>query len=282
MMKDVSRHEGLTTRAFIVLNALLIVAAEATGTFFHETALIHGFALMFIALAAARIFHKYDVYDPELRVYMRYGLAAMAVFAASHLVELFSIVVLKNYTDATYAVAIGLYAISLLLLMAGSSSVNYRLRKSSANPVRAAWVYIALIAVFSFGILVGRIDISLEPDGFTPYAYALGLSILAATAIAQAIGIARHYVSYAAFFRHMVVVTVLVAAAAYQYVFYEVIEHLGVPEHQIIYISHFFFYAAISAMYLAFGASLRPRGVFEDVRKFVDEAENPLEKKAEK
>src|SRR5689334_8755563 len=112
---------GLSIHALIGLNVLLVVAATATGDFFHATALIHGFALLFIVLAAARIFRRYDVYDPELRIYMRYALAAMAVFAASHLVELFSIVVLKNYEDATFATAVALYAVSLLLLMAGSA-----------------------------------------------------------------------------------------------------------------------------------------------------------------
>src|SRR5689334_14841911 len=79
---------GLSISVLIGLNVLLIVAAEATGELFHKTALIHGFALLFIVLAAARVFRRYDVYDPELRIYMRYALAAMTVFAASHLVEL--------------------------------------------------------------------------------------------------------------------------------------------------------------------------------------------------
>lgn len=276
------RGDGLTVGVIVALNGLLIVAAELTGTFFHETALIHGFALMFIVLAAARVFRHYDVFDPELRIYMRYGLAAMAVFAASHLVELLSIVVLKNYEDATYAIAINLYAVSLLLLMAGSSSVNRSLRKSSSAPIVVAWACVAALVAFTLALLSDRVDISLEPDAYPPYVYAVGLSILSAAAIVQAFRIARHYTSYAPFFHHMIVVTLLVAAAAFQYVFYEAIEHLGVPEYQIIYLSHYFFYAALSAMYLAFGASLRARGVFEDVRKFLESPETPLEKKGEK
>jgi len=281
-MEGKPKNVGLSTGAIVALNASLIVAAELTGEFFHETALIHGFALFFIILASARAFRRYDVYDPELRSYMRFALAAMAVFAASHLVELFSIVVLKNYEDVTYATAINLYAVSLLLLMAGSASVNRSLRKSTAVSITAAAVWIAFLTVFTFGLLSGRIPISLEPESAAPYVYAVGLAALASAAIVQAVRIARHYTSYAPFFRQMVVVTLLVAAAAFQYVFYEVIEHFGVPEHKIIYLSHYFFYAALSAMYLAFGESLRPRGVFEDVRKFLESETSPLEKKGKK
>ncbi|HJV33221.1 MAG TPA: hypothetical protein VJ694_04300 [Patescibacteria group bacterium] len=278
--KDIG--EGLTTRTLVVMNALIIAAAETTGTFFHETALIHGFALMFIVLAAARVFRRYDVYDPELRIYLRYGLASMAVFAVSHLVELFSIVVLKNYTDVTYTVAIDMYAISLLLLMAGGASLNRNLHKTTSRPIVAAWTWIAALAIFSFALLLGRWDISLEPEHGIAYVYAIGLSFLAGIAITQAFRIAREYVGYASFFNRMIAVTLLVAAAAFQYVFYEAIESLGVPEYRIIYLSHYFFYAALSAMYLAFGASLRPRGVFDDVRKFLAEGVSPLEKKVEK
>ncbi|HTK60245.1 MAG TPA: hypothetical protein VL283_03525 [Candidatus Baltobacteraceae bacterium] len=277
-----TRHEGLTLGAFLVLNALLIVAAETTGEFFHATGLIHGFALFFIVLAGTRIFRRYDVYDPELRIYMRYALAAMTVFAVSHLVELFSIVVLKNYEDATFATAVALYAVSLLLLMAGSASLNRNIRKTSYAPIAIAWASMGALGLFIVAMLSERVTISLEPDGPTPYVLAAGLTVLSVAAIVQAVRIARHYVSYASFFRHMVVVTVLVSAAAYQYVFYEAIEDLGIPEHRVIYLSHYFFYAAISAMYLAFGASLRPRGVFEDVRKFIDQTDSPLEKKGEK
>ena len=268
--------------AVVGLNVLLIVAAELTGDLFHATAMIHGFALLFIFLAGARIFRRYHVYDPELRTYLRYGLAAMAVFAASHLIELFSIVVLKNYADATYATVIDLYGVSLLLLMAGSASLNRSIRKSSAAPVVAAWACIALLLALAAGFLTGRVPVSLELDVAVPYAYAVGLTALAAAASLLARRIGNRYLAYAPFFNHMIVATLLVAAAALQYVFYEGLETLGAPEYQVIYLSHFFFYAALSAMYLAFGASLAPRGVFEDVRVFLEKEASPLEKKGEK
>ena len=281
-MAEKTRRDGISIGAIVALNAALVVASQASGTFFHDTALIHGFALLFIVLAGARIFRRYDVYDPELRIYLRYSLAAMAVFAVSHLVEMFSIVFLKNYEDSTFAAVIDLYAVSLLLLMAGSAAVNRNLRKGTSSPIVAAWIWMAALVVFTFALLSGRVEISLEPDRAAAYVYAVGLSILAATAITQAFRIAREYVGYASFFRRMIAVTLLVVAASFQYVFYEAIEDLGAAEHQVIYMSHYFFYAALSAMYLAFGASLRPHGVFEDVRKFVAEAEAPLEKKGEK
>ena len=67
----------------------------------------------------------------------------------------------------------------------------------------------------------------------------------------------------------MVVVALLVAGAAFQYVFYELIEDAGLPEHQVIYMSHFFFYAALSVMFLAFGKSLEPKGIFKDLKDSV-------------
>jgi len=280
-MSYASKRVGVSLKALLALNVALIVVSQATGELFHLTGLIHGFALLFIALAATRIFRRYDVYDPELRVYMRYALGAMAIFALSHLIELISIVVLKNYDDVTYAVTIGHYGMSLLLLMAGSAHIMKNYRKTSFAPIAFLWMCFAAVALFSFALLLGDLKISLEPDEAMPYAYALGLLVLAVSSIVQATRIAKLYTAYASYFRHMVVVTVLVSTAAFQYVFYDLLEEAGLPEHQIVYVSHYFFYAALSAMYLAFGESLLPHGVFADVGKLVDQ-EEALEKPAEK
>jgi hypothetical protein len=55
----------------------------------------------------------------------------------------------------------------------------------------------------------------------------------------------------------------LIAAAALQYVLYEALEDAGLPVLQIIYVSHFFFYAALSLLFLSFPKLARLGGIYE-------------------
>lgn len=58
----------------------------------------------------------------------------------------------------------------------------------------------------------------------------------------------------------------MVVFAALPNIFYELMEDkLNIPELQIIYLSHFTFYAALSIIFLAFGRLSNLAGVYKDL-----------------
>ena len=78
-----------TAPVLVLINFLIIFACETVGggKFFEDSGAIHGIAILFIVLAGSRLFTRYYLFDPELKILLRTSLVAMGFFALSHFIE---------------------------------------------------------------------------------------------------------------------------------------------------------------------------------------------------
>jgi hypothetical protein len=67
------------------------------------------------------------------------------------------------------------------------------------------------------------------------------------------------------FTAYLAMMCVLIAAAALHYVLYDILKDIGLPLVQIVYLSHFCFYAALSVLFLAFPRIVQKGGMYADL-----------------
>ncbi|MBI3114844.1 MAG: hypothetical protein HYZ07_02685 [Candidatus Harrisonbacteria bacterium] len=252
--------------ALLLLNIAIVAATELTGTYFFDTGIIHVIAGGFIVLAVLRAFLHYYSYDAVLENFFHAALVASIVFAASHVAEFYSYRVLRLSEDATFANVANFYIVSLLVIAMGAE-IFLTIRRRRRPVLIASYVLAAAIGTgFIIALFVNDKLVSLEPDSPAPYLYAIVSFIVGAVAyvrseeIGRVVGISRHFVDY------LLAGIVLIILSVLPNVFYELLEDAGLPTHQIIYASHFLFYAALSLMFLAFRTISGLGGVYADVK----------------
>ena len=261
--------------SLIAINIAIIILTLTVGggKFFYESGLIHAIAILFIILAVSRAFGHYYTYDPILEKFFHASLVALAVFAASHLVEFFSIEVLKEYKDATFAEVANLYLVSLLFIIIGAEFF-LKIRHSWAVIIqKISGVAIFILLAFSAALLINDRLVSLEPERPTPYIYAGLIFIVGLTAIVEVLKIKQLVSITRSFTNYLSAAIVLIIFAAVPNIFYELLEKgFGIAEYKIVYFSHFAFYAALSLLFLAFGKLSFLGGVYEDLKKLEQQA----------
>lgn len=260
----------LNTKFFIVLNILIIALAETIGggTWFFASGTIHVIAISFVVLALVRTYAHYYTYDPILEKFVHACLAAMAVFAVSHLIEFFSFVVLKSYSDAVYINVANFYLASILLITIGAESFLRVLQGRSAALTRMLIAGIVALAFLSISLLFNDELMSLEINSPVPYLYtfavlaALGFCIYKVRRIKRLVDFMPGFVNY------LLVSVALIGVAALISIYYEFfVDIFGFPEYQAIYLSHFAFYISLSSLYLAFGKTNHLGGMLQEVQE---------------
>ena len=73
------------------------------------------------------------------------------------------------------------------------------------------------------------------------------------------------------FVNYFIAAFVLIAISALQYVLYDKLLDLGMPMLQVVYLSHFLFYGALSLIFLAFARLTNLGGVYGDVEQYMKE-----------
>lgn len=252
----------LSAKVLIAINILIIVAAELTGELFLQTGLIHMIALLFLLLGISRIFVHYNSYDQYLQPLTLGAVAALLLFAFSHLTEYFSFGNgTEHYSDALYVDVTNVYMTAMLMVALGAQYFLSKQSKTVPLLLTLAGAFAGSLVVTVLGFL-RIITISLEPDEADVYLYSvvvIGVTILSITRmlrLGKAVSIMQ------SFARYIAVAFSLIALAALYYLLYEILEHAGMPDVQIIYISHFLFYAALSVMFLAFPRLARLGGIY--------------------
>lgn len=253
-----------------VINVIIILLAEFAGggRLFFNSGLIHLIAVLFIVLSVARIFVRYYTFDPILERFLYASLAAFIVFTVSHIVEYTSMMVFHIYQDATFANVVNFYLISILTLAVGAELFLKVYHGRGARLIMLLSGIIAAIFVLIAAFLINPNLISLEPDSWMPYTYALALLGAGFYGIFKMLQIRKLVTIAVGFVNYLVAAIALIMLAAMFDVFYEFLEHyLGIADYQIIYFSHFAFYAALSLMFLAY-AKLSYLGEFyEEIKK---------------
>ncbi len=256
--------------SLIVINFLIIGAAELLGggVLLYSSGAIHGIALFFIVLALSRVFLHYPSYDQFLEKFLHATLGALFVFATAHIVEFFSMRILHEYPDSTFSHVINLYIISMFLIIIGAEMFLRRHDRGSMSLVRFLWAGIGFFVVLSVLIFVRKFEISLGTQSLMPWFYfgvvlmSFVLGFVKIWQIRRLVSIARGFIDY------LLGSLFLIFIATLPNIFYEFIEEIfAVPEFQLVYVSHFTFYAALSIMFLAFGQLANLGGLYASVKK---------------
>lgn len=254
----------------IIANLAIIAAAEITGKLFFNLGIIHIIALLFIALSVVRIFVRYYSYDPILEKFFMASLAALFVFAVSHIVEYFSMSVsaFVNYSDSVLVNTINFYLISLMLITIGAETF---LRIRDGRKHTQIGVLIGLIAFFTILIFIFTTKkdlVSLEPENLTPYIYMSLVIFFGVIALVKTSAIGKQVSISSAFAKFLFASIFLIMLSTVPYIFYDVLEtKFNFPLYQIMYLSHFFFYASLSLFFLAFGRVKIKGGIYEEAKK---------------
>lgn len=256
--------------ALLLSNIVIITIAEITGQLFFQLGIIHIIAILFIALAVVRIFVRYYSYDPILEKFFQASLAALFVLSISHIVEYFSMSMgaFVYYSDAVLVNTANFYLISLMLIIIGAESFLRIHDHRSAIQIKTLIGLICTLTILIFVFTTKKELISLELTNPIPYIYMIlvfffGLiAIMKVNRIGNSVGISK------AFSMFLSASIILIMLSTVPYIFYETLEHdLNFPIHQIMYISHFLFYASISLFFLAFGKVEIKGGLYEDLKK---------------
>lgn len=241
----------------LLINIVIIIAAEFVndGKLFFESGFIHGIALLFIISVAIVLSRQYYLADPILKKFINACLIAFVVFSASHIIEFLGYQFFGAYGDHLFALALNFYLISLLVMISGSEIflLAYGGYHDSRRTLLYTNIAIGAFILLSTLLFVNTSWISLEPNMFAPYLYVLILLSVAVLLERRIFALRKALVQLTPFFSLLRLMVVFVAVASCFYALYEVIQdYLGVPEYQIIYLSHFFFYGGMSLMFVAF------------------------------
>lgn len=260
-------------KVFILVNILIIISAELTGKLFFNKGIIHAIALLFVFVAALPLARNYYLADPIFKKFLNASIFAFFIFSLSHISEYLLFSLNAEYVDFIFAIAINFYLASILLMMLGSEVFlrAYSGYHRSVIPMLFTGIFIAALVIFSIFLSLKPESISLEPESLTPYLYGAGI-VAAAFLFMRRLARLRALLnpSFFGFFRFLNIMLIFVITSSFLYAFYEFIEDFAkIPEYQIVYFSHFFFYGGLSLMFLAFEELLKVGGVVKDVREFL-------------
>ncbi|MBI2626477.1 MAG: hypothetical protein HYW69_02710 [Candidatus Nealsonbacteria bacterium] len=265
---------------FIIINIFIIIATELSGTLFFDRGIIHIIALVFVIAAAVPLARNYYLADPIFKKFLTAGIFAFFLFSASHISEFIQFRLSGGYNDHIFAITVNFYLTSILFMVLGSeiflrASSGYH---SSKAPILLTVFAIATLILFSFFFSIRPETISLEPESMAPYFYGMA-AIISAFLFRKRILRLRKSLNptFSGFFRFLNIMAVFVMVSIFFNIFYEFIEKAAkIPEYQIVYFSHFFFYGGLSIMFLAFEELLKLGGVLKDIREWQKNHKNKI------
>jgi hypothetical protein len=254
----------LSAKVLLLLNVAIIITAELTGSLFFDYGIIHIIAFFFLLLGISRVFVHYNAFDQYLKPLTFGSVAALLLFSISHLLEYVSFGSTGEYSDALYIDVTNIYMTAMLVV---AIAAQYFIHKRDKTPITMSFLILGFLASLTVTALclLRKMEISIEPDEADVYIYSafvIAISVFSASRmfkIGKAVSIMHSFAGYIA------VAFVLIAASSLHYSLYELLEHAGVPEMQIIYINHFLFYAALSLMFLAFARLSKLGGIYPKV-----------------
>mgnify|MGYP001596749122 CR=1 FL=1 len=100
----------------------------------------------------------------------------------------------------------------------------------------------------------------------TPYAYAALVLFFGLLTLRKTGQIGKHVAISASFTKFISAAVVLIMLSTLPDIFYELFE-MKFPLYQVIYVSHFFFYASLSLIFLSFGRVKISGGIYDAAKK---------------
>lgn len=248
-------------RLLLGLNLAIIVAAETVGKgrYFYDTGLIHVPVAIFVLLASTRIFGRYYLYDPILKKFLGWSLAALAILLLSYGIEFVDQNLGYGWpASAVYGGIISFHLTAILCIAVGAFHIlkTYgKMRLATLWLVLAALVGVVAFAA-SFAAYLGILPYVPAPL-YMLIAGAAGIATGVPTmTIAKTIPVLREFAE-----RLTAALTFLTVAAAAE-ALHLVAGKEYVLAQQATYLGHFAFFVALSLMFLAFGKLANLGGVY--------------------
>lgn len=256
------RFERFFDAKFLLgLNLAIIIAAETLGggRMFYDTGLIHVPVSVFVLLASTRIFGRYYLYDPVLKKFLGWSLAALAVLLLSHGIEFVDQNLGHDWpASSVYGGIISFHLTAILCVAVGAFHI---LRSYGKMRFATFWlVLVALVGVVafaaSFATYLGILPY-VPPSLYMLIAGAAGVATGVPTmAIGKTVPVLREFSE-----RLTAALTFMTVAAGAE-ALHLVAEGEYVIYQQATYVSHFAFFASLSLMFLAFGKLANLGGVY--------------------
>jgi hypothetical protein len=263
----------LSPFSLLAINIVIIFAVEFVGggLYFYDSGWIHGMAVLFVALASARVFSTYSYKDPILRRLLNLSLVALFIFAMSHFAEFLSEGIFKEAEDQSFGDIINLYPSSLLLILAGTEYVLSMIHRRSRLVAKIAPVLSVLFVFLTLFLLYAHNPNFTSPkvNAVMAYLYLATVLLLSVFAIfdLKEIKNIQPLKSFSIVMMWSIAcIASTVVISALRGTFPDVIR---VSDVQIVYITHFIFYASISLMCIAF-SKIKPTGIYAETGKYIE------------
>jgi len=249
------------------INLVIIVLAEVTGDFFMQSGLIHLIALLFIGLGVARIFIHYDVYDRFLRPLIYGGIAVLILFAVSHILEYLNYAVFYLPFHMIAADVVNFYLIGLLIVTLSATSFLEGIEKE-------AGIYRYILSLVMIVLIVATVrdylnpsSVDLGPDKWLMYVYAIAVAGATGLGVYWLLRLKKYEKILVNFINYFNAAFIMIGVSATFYVFSEIFEEVGIDDMQVMDISHFLIYGALSLMFLSFVSLAKLGGLYEAVEE---------------
>ncbi len=250
----------------LAINILILIVVEATGSFFAMNGLIHLIAVLFVGLGLTRLWTHRDVYDRFLEPLIHFSIFALLILAGSHVAEYFSFRSQHLTHQSIVTNVVNAYMISFLLIIIGTESFLKVLHSRSKIILiissLAICIFSGLFLIFIFQPQL----INLHADSLALYAYITFILLTSGFSSWRLMVLRRHVHIMKNFIEYLIAAIFLICCVALLSILEEVIVALGVPFIQIVYISHFLFYGALSLIFLAFERLMHLEGIYAELR----------------
>lgn len=251
----------------LAINLVIIVAVESTGGFFMQTGLIHLIALLFIGLGIARIFIHYEVYDQFLKPLIYGGIAVLILFAVSHILEYLNYAAFYLPFPMIAATVVNFYLIGLLIV---TVSTTFFLKGIEKSAVIYRYLLPAIM-IFLIGVTVRNylspLSVDLSPNKPWMYIYVAAVTGATILGVYWLLKLKHYEKMLTNFIDYFNASFIMIGVSASFYVFNEIFDKVGIDYMQVMYISHFLFYGALSFMFLSFVRLTQLGGLYEAAEK---------------
>ena len=270
----------VTPMSLITLNVAIVLAVEFAGggRFFVDTGLIHAMAILFILMSLAIVFVPYRLRDNIMMNLVRGSMAAMFVFALSHVAEFLGYMVFHLPEDAVFANVANFYLVSTFMILVGAEMfLRIHSERRSGAYLTGYLIGVAVFVTMAIAVYLDNALVSFDKLGPSLVFYTV--SVLAAAAVGTVSLVRMRHVSslIAEFSEVLRIALIFISLSTLLNIYYEILgDTFGLPSFQIINLAHFGFYASLSAMVFAFVQLSRKMenlgGIYADIKAAEDGA----------
>lgn len=251
----------------LAINLVIIVAVEATGMFFMQSGLIHLIALLFIGLGISRIFVHYEVYDRFLKPLIYGGIAVLILFAVSHILEYLNYAVFYLPFPMIAANVVNFYLVGLVIVTFSTTFFLKGIEKGTTfyrYTLPLITVFLVIVTIRNY---LNPSLVDLGPNKALMYIYASGVVGATILGVYWLLRLKKYESMLASFIDYFNASFIMIGVSATFYVFNEIFEKVGIDYMQVMYISHFLFYGALSFMFLSFVRLTKLGGLYDAAKK---------------